>query len=470
MIDFPINYPQYVANNTDNTLCGIPTGQSVVIGPYNIDATISMYENYSQSMVDSLISGDLSATDDMENPIDGYAAAIAFTNVHSRIINYQNTKISYQKTLSVSEYIQLPELTTAERDSINPKIGMMIFNTDTAESETYHASGWTNSKGPQGAMGSQGNAGVAGPQGNAGTNGSQGIIGPQGPIGNQGGTGIGIQGPQGNNGNNGAHGHQGSIGPQGNSGNNGSQGPTGPQGTDGTQGVHSGLSYQYTYTTSTSTTEPTSGIIAFDDTDFSAVTMMYMNAISADSVDTSGLAAMLADLTNPLKGSYRISSTSDTSQYAYFSIVNPTFTLTGSGYVYTTETDYLGGNISSFTDTSPLIVTFTLRGADGAQGNAGSSGSQGNQGAIGPQGSVGSGVQGPQGNSGSQGNQGAIGPQGSVGSGVQGPQGNAGPQGPQVDTSGLVANVAGAQQVTAIEVVSALPGTQSSTTLYFILE
>lgn len=111
-------------------------------------------------------------------------------------------------------------------------------------------------------------------------------------------------------------------------------------------------------------------------------------------------------------------------------------------------------------------------GAQGPQGIVGDTGPQGNQGNNGVPGDQGpQGAPGNDGSQGSQGDQGVVGPQGNQGvSGNIGPQGNQGPQGSEPDTSNFISNVSGAQQVSAIEVVTALPGTQSASTLYFVLE
>jgi collagen type II alpha len=297
--------------------------------------------------------------------------------------------------------------------------------------------GSTGGQGGQGLQGLQGIQGITGGQGGQGVQGLQGI---QGSTGSQGGQGLqGLQGIQGRQGIQGSTGTQGGQGLQGLQGIQGRQGVQGIQGTQGIQGItgrdgnFGGATFDYTFSTSTTNSDPGTGILRLNNSVASSATALYIDDLDDNSTDIQLFLRTIADSTSTLKGHFRISNKFNADDFAFFTISNIS---EQTGYfivncAYVTGTTLYGSG--TFSNGEDIVITFARTGDKGDTGLQGIQGIQGNYGIQGRQGIQGSqgiqGIQGIQGSTGSQGGQGLQGIQGRQG--IQGSTGSQGDQGVQ---------------------------------------
>lgn len=221
--------------------------------------------------------------------------------------------------------------------------------------------------GSQGAtQGPQGPQGVAGPQGTVGPQGTQGTQGVQGATGPQGATGAtgpqGSQGTQGLQGATGPQGTQGTQGVQGTQGTQGNQGATGPQGTQGTQGLPGGDSDTWTFSTSTSSADPGTGKVSFNNATYSSVTAIYVDYDDSSSVN---VATWLASLT---PGVLRVFNASTPTNWAVFNVTG----IVDHSTYKEIDVSYVASNGTLDTTTADTVLTFGPQGPQGAQGAQGS--------------------------------------------------------------------------------------------------
>ena len=107
----------------------------------------------------------------------------------------------------------------------------------------------------------------------AGAQGFQGAAGAQGATAAQ-----GAQGAAGTNGAQGAQGATGNTGPTGNTGAQGATGSTGAQGAQGSQGVNGnfgGASFEYTFLTNTTDSDPGAGSLKFNNSNLTSASILY---------------------------------------------------------------------------------------------------------------------------------------------------------------------------------------------------
>ena len=224
----------------------------------------------------------------------------------------------------------------------------------------WNGSAWvevvTGAQGPTGPQGVQGGSGTQGIQG-AGFSQSQGV---------QGGQGI-----------------QGLIGPAGTS----VQGIQGTQGVQGTGGDRFGA--RYTFSTTTTDSDPGSGIFQYNSATIGSVTFIYIDNLDSLGNDQTAWYATWDDSTTTSnRGTITILGSS-----AGSTLVN-TFTVTGavtvaSGY-YKIPVSYVAGTLPA--NTTVCAINFSRSGDIGVQGTSGTAVAQGSTGTQGLQG-----VQGPQG-------------------------------------------------------------------------
>ena len=283
----------------------------------------------------------------------------------------------------------------------------------------------------QGVQGHQGTQGLKGDQGVQGT-GNQGVQGTQGLKGDQ-----GLQGVQGLS-NQGIQGHQGTQGVQGTgtqgtqgTGNQGTQGLFGTQGSQGLQGLSGkdgnfgGATFDYTFNTDTTNTDPGIGNLKFNNLNLTLASELYIDDQNDGTTDIQSFLRTIDDSTSTIKGHFRISNKFDASDFALFTISS---IVEQTGY-FQVDSSYVSGSATSFTNAEDVIITFARtgdKGDTGSQGAQGTSGSQGSQGLQGVQGLSNQGVQGHQGTQGLKGDQGT---QGLSNQGAQGSQGRQGLQG-----------------------------------------
>ena len=308
------------------------------------------------------------------------------------------------------------------------------------------------SSGAQGFQGIQGAQGVQGAQGEQGATGADSsVAGPQGA--------QGVQGAPGPQGVQGAPGPQGAQGEQGAQGVQGAPGSTGSQGAQGADGNFGGATFDYTFSSSTSNSDPGTGRLKFSEGTFSGALTLYIDDQDDNGTDIQTFLRTIDDSTSTIKGHYRVSNRLNADDFALFTI---TGSITESTGYFQVPSSYISGSATSFSDTEDIIITFARTGdkgdtgAQGAQGAPGPQGAQGRQGAQGVQGSPGAdstvagpqGVQGAQGRQGTSGSPGGTGPQGEQG--AQGEQGVQGAQGVQGSAGALsVTNNANNRVITA---------------------
>lgn len=235
---------------------------------------------------------------------------------------------------------------------------------------------------------------VTGAQGPTGPQGVQGNLGPQGIQGGGFNQAQGLQGTQG---------IQGLLGPAGTS----IQGTQGIQGLQGTGGDRFGT--RYTFSTTTTDSDPGNGIFQYNNTSVNLVTFIYIdNLDSLGNTQTAWYDTWDDSTTTSNRGTITILGSS-----AGSTIVN-TFTVTGavtvaSGY-YKIPVSYVSGTLPA--NTSVCVVNFSRSGDIGVQGTSGTAVAQGSTGTQGPQGITG--LQGTQGLSGTAVAQGAQGTAGTA--------------------------------------------------------
>jgi len=278
--------------------------------------------------------------------------------------------------------------------------------------------------------------------GGPGTQGIQGIQGVDGANGTNGTQGVqGIQGVGGTNGSQGVQGIQGSASTV-----QGIQGTQGVQGIQGTTGNFGGVTFDFTFDSNTSDTDPGSGRLKLNNASVGIATELYIDDQDDNATDIQDYLRTIDDSTSSIKGHFRITNKSNASDFALFVITGSS--VEGTGY-FKIPCGISTASASSFSNDEDVIITFARTGdkgdsgtqgtqgiqgvtGSGAQGTAGTQGSGGTQGTQGSQGRQGiQGVQGYGGTQGSQGRQGVQGIQGTIGAGTQGTQGVQGEAGTQ---------------------------------------
>ena len=134
---------------------------------------------------------------------------------------------------------------------------------ETGEKGSQGETGEKGSQGETGEKGSQGETGEKGSQGETGEKGSQGTTGEKG---SQGIEGTGLEGQKG------SKGEPSTV--QGEKGDKGAIGTTGAQGTDGSFG---GASFDYTFSTSTTSGDPCPVFLRLDTTPQNPATELYID-------------------------------------------------------------------------------------------------------------------------------------------------------------------------------------------------
>ena len=274
-------------------------------------------------------------------------------------------------------------------------------------------------------LGPQGTQGVQGIQGTQGIQGLLGLQGTQGPQSIQGTTGF-----QGDLGFQGVQGVPGLVGPQGTQGTDGLQGGSGVQGQTGSFG---GVTFDYTFSTNTATSDPGVGTLKFNNASFSSAGNLYMDDRDDNFTDIQPFLRTIDDSTSPIKGHFKVSENGAPENFAVFTI---TSVQEVAGY-FNIICSYVNGSVTSFTDGLDVVITFARTGDLGATGLQGEQGIQGDTGIQGIGGFIGAvGAQGVQGLQGIQGLDG-IGAQGATGfQGATGPQGTDGDQGEEGEVGG----------------------------------
>jgi hypothetical protein len=199
--------------------------------------------------------------------------------------------------------------------------------------------------------------GPTGPTGATGPTGDQGIQGVTGP--------TGATGPTGDTGLTGA---TGATGPTGDTGLTGATGPTGPQGNR--------PGFLYAFSTSTSSGNPGSGVLKFNNATLASVTQIILSTTTADSLGISDILDLIDDSTSTNKA--RISIRSNANGDASFFSFLVTSVTTHANY-YELNGTYVDG--AAFSNTESIVFDFYQTGNAGATGATGPTGATGATGA-----------------------------------------------------------------------------------------
>ena len=194
-----------------------------------------------------------------------------------------------------------------------------------------------------------------GPQGPAGPTGAQGATGPQGPAG-----ATGATGPQGSQGSAGATGATGATGAQG------PQGIQGATGNTGATGAFGGATFDYTFDTSTSDSDPGAGKARFNNANISSATLLYIDDTDDGGTDVQSYLRTIDDSTSTIKGHFKVSNKTDPNDFALFTISAAT---EATGY-HKVTCAYVSGS-TSFSASEDIVLTFARTGDKGDTGSAG---------------------------------------------------------------------------------------------------
>lgn len=273
---------------------------------------------------------------------------------------------------------------------------------------------------------------ASGPPGLDGNNGPTGATGASGATGSQGPDGI-----DGQRGTTGATGPSG-VGADGLPGIDGPQGLVGTTGVTGSTGTFGAVTFAYTWSSNTATSDPGIQSVKFNNAAFSAVTEVYIHDTEINNVDISAYILSWDDSAN----SYlKFGSKSVSSRFVVFKI---TGAIVDNGIWNTIPVAWVTDNVGLLTTSGDTLVSAAVGGMQGLDGVDGTKGTTGVTGATGPDGPAGidglmgsTGSTGPTGGTGGVGNQGTTGTTGSTGAtgehgidGVQGLSGITGPTGP----------------------------------------
>ena len=175
-----------------------------------------------------------------------------------------------------------------------------------------------------------------------------------------------------------------SAGPQGTQGVQGVQGSQGTQGVQGIQGltgVFGGATFDYTFDSSTTNSDPGVGKLRFNNANLTSATRLYIDDTDDNSTNIDNFLQTIDDSTSTIKGHFRVSNKANTANFALYTIS----ALTDNGGYYDVLCSYVSGSVTTFSDTD-IVITFARTGDKGDTGAQGTTGTQGLQGATGTQG------------------------------------------------------------------------------------
>jgi len=146
-----------------------------------------------------------------------------------------------------------------------------------------------------------------GPTGSTGLTGNTGATGATGLMGSTGATGA--------DGATGAAGATGDTGPTGTDGAAGATGPAGPVGGD---------AFTFSFATATADSDPGNGTLQFDDTTYATVAHIYVDLLDSQGTTLTAWLDALADANNATKGTLRLFSAADPTQWVAFKLTGVT--------------------------------------------------------------------------------------------------------------------------------------------------
>lgn len=240
---------------------------------------------------------------------------------------------------------------------------------------------------------------------------------------------IGADGTKGQKGEAGYVGSDGAKGDKGDTGSTGSKGDKGDTGSKGEQGNFGGETFEFTYVTTTTDTDPGQGKLGFSNTYFPDAGFLHINQNDINNANTYGFLLTIDDSTSSLKGHFKVYDFANVQAFAVY-------TITGS-HVYnatpyfTVPVAHVTGTVTTFANNTNVAITFARSGDAGDKGATGDKGSTGEKGDTGAKGDTGTaGSKGDKGDTGSSGTDGTKGDKGDTGSqGAKGDTGTAGTKG-----------------------------------------
>lgn len=170
---------------------------------------------------------------------------------------------------------------------------------------------------------------------------------------------VASKGDTGATGATGSTGATGATGPQGPTGATGAQGPQGDPGDDGAPGIN-GYSLSYEFSTSTTASDPGSGIIRFNNAAPSSVTAIYIDNEDGDANDVSGLIDVMDTPIATNKAVIIIRQNGDPTKWASYHVTN---VANSTGYRTLTVTHIDSGSLPD--NVAMVGLFFSLSGDDG---------------------------------------------------------------------------------------------------------
>lgn len=129
-------------------------------------------------------------------------------------------------------------------------------------------------------------------------------------------------------------------------------GPTGPAG---------GVSFLYTYSSTTTDADPGSGTLRLNNATYSSVTSVFVDLLAYGGADVTDWLDSLDDSTNSVKGTVKLSSVSDQTKWVMFALTSVT---TVAGYRKLVVT-YLDHNSALTTTAGDTMISFAVAGDAG---------------------------------------------------------------------------------------------------------
>lgn len=160
-------------------------------------------------------------------------------------------------------------------------------------------------------------------------------------------------------------------GDKGDTGSTGSAGATGSTGATGATGVQGqaggGVSIEYTFSTTTTNSDPGAGALRVNNATQTSATALYADLL--DNVGTTWTAVLdtLDASSSIVKGNLRLVKKGDATKWLDF---NLTARVTQTGYRELTVTNIAGSSSSPFSNADVVVLLFTPSGDKGQQGNA----------------------------------------------------------------------------------------------------
>ena len=252
--------------------------------------------------------------------------------------------------------------------------------------------------------------------------GTTGVTGATGPVGATGAGVTGVTGATGSAGSNGVTGVTGVTGATGPVGSTGPTGPTGPTGQTGVTGVTGatgplgGNSFYFTFSTTTTDSDPGDGTFRLNNATYLDATQIYIDNVEYGGSSVVAWVNSFDDSTNNRKGVIKIYKKTDPSVWTSYYVDSLT-NATGYKKINVTSISSVG---TLTTDPGDCIITFSLAGNTGEVGETGATGVTGQTGPTGPTGVTG--ATGPAGSNGAAGVTGVTGATGPTGvTGATGP-------------------------------------------------